>query len=62
MVKNPINKSAYAEPFDMERLEEIADRAKQNKGTNGSFSDLECHVYSLMESLIRFGSETRITE
>lgn len=57
MIANERNKNSYSEPFDMERLEWIAERAKKNKGTNGEMSDLECHVYSLMERLIEFGKD-----
>lgn len=57
VIKNPYNANAYAEPFDMERLEQIADLAKKGIYPNGSYSDLECHVHSLMIRLIEFGEE-----
>lgn len=57
MIKNRNNARSYAEPFDMERLEEIADLAKKGIYPNGSYSDLECHVHSLMLRLIEFGME-----
>lgn len=57
MIKNKANAQSYAEPFDMERLEQIADLAKKQIYPNGSYSDLECHVHSLMMSLIEYGRE-----
>ena len=56
MIKNHANKSGYSEPFDMERLEEIAYSAMNGKGTTGS-SDLECHVHSLMKRLVEHGMD-----
>ena len=44
MVKNPNNRNTgYEESFDVERLEEIAEKAKKARGTTG-LSDLECFV------------------
>lgn len=57
MIKNENNRNAYSEVFDMERLEQIADMAKKDIWPNGSFSDFECHVHSLMLRLIEFGEE-----
>ena len=54
MVKNPNSIPAYAEQFDMERLREIAELAKKDKVPNGTFSDLECNVWSLMRELVRY--------
>lgn len=56
MIANQWNANAYAEPFDMERLEMIAERVKNGKGTT-DLSDLECHVHSLMKELVEFGTE-----
>ncbi len=56
MIQNKANAQSYAEPFDMERLCMIAERAKTGKGTT-NLSDLECHVYSLMEQLIQHGKD-----
>lgn len=57
LIKNQHNAQSYAEPFDMERLEQIADLAKKGIYPNGSYSDLECHVHSLMTDLIEYGKE-----
>ena len=57
MIKNENNRSSYSEVFDMERLEQIADMAKKDIWPNGSFSDFEFHVHSLMLRLIEFGEE-----
>lgn len=57
MIKNQHNAQSYAEPFDMERLEQLANLAKKDIYPNGSYSDLECHVHSLMMDLIRFGRD-----
>ena len=57
MVKNPRNRNTgYAEPFDVERLEEIAEKAKKGRGTTG-LSDLECFVYEIMRDLVQYGKE-----
>lgn len=53
MVKDPANENAYSERFDLDRLREIANLALSGKGTNGTFSDLECHVHSLFCEVIR---------
>ncbi len=47
MIANPKNKNAYSEPFDFERLEQIASDVLSGRGTNGNYSDLECQVHSL---------------
>lgn len=47
MVKNKANENAYAEKFDLARLEEIAEWAMRDKIPNATFSDLECNVWSL---------------
>ena len=57
MIKNRNNRNGYAEPFDMERLEEIAKLAKKDRCPDGTFSDLECNVWSLMRDLIEYGKE-----
>jgi len=57
MVKNPNNRNTgYEEAFDVERIEEIAEKAKKGRGTTG-LSDLECFVYEIMRSLIEYGKE-----
>jgi hypothetical protein len=52
MIANPRNKNSYAEPFDLERLEQIASDVLSGRGTNGGYSDLECHVHSLFKKLV----------
>ena len=55
MIKDKQNKgTGYAEEFDVARLEEIAEKAKHNKGTK-DLSDLECFVYEIMRDLVEFG-------
>ena len=71
MIKNPIlkndNGGAYTEVFDIERLREIAEMAKEyaynnSKGVallkgvpDGHFSDFEVNVWEIMVSLVRYG-------
>lgn len=57
MVADKRNENAYAEKFDMPRLEWIAERAKKDRGTCGQMSDLECFVYLLMRELVEFKEE-----
>lgn len=74
MVKNKMSLTGYSEEFDMERLREIADMSMRDAvhticGRNivvngqrcpdGSFSDFECNVWSLMNQVILFGIELR---
>lgn len=53
MIKNAINENSYAEKFDLDRLREIAELALADKAPNGTFSDLECNVWSLFRWVIR---------
>lgn len=53
MIKNPANATSYAEMFDEPRLREIAELALADKAPNGTFSDLECNVWSLFRWVIR---------
>lgn len=57
VIRNEKNRQSYSEAFDMERLEEIADLAKKGIYLNGSYSDFECHVHSLMMGLIEYGKD-----
>ena len=73
-VKENIN---YAEPFDMERIADIADMSMRDaveticgkylkvtgmRCPNGDYSDMECNIWSLMNRLIFFGMELKDLE
>ena len=47
----------WFETYRKERMDRLADLAKKGIYPNGSFSDLECHVHSLMMGLIEYGEE-----
>ncbi len=51
MVAYEPNRNAYAEMFDMDRLEQIAEDVQHGRGARGHYSDLECLVYLLMQDL-----------
>lgn len=57
MIANPKNKNSYSEPFDLERLEQIASDVLAGRGTNGDYSDLECQVYSLFMKVFNEGRD-----
>ncbi len=58
MVQNKENiGTSWVEPFDLERLEMIADRVNNGLGTTGNFSDFECFVYSIMVYIHDHGKE-----
>ena len=43
--------TSWVEPFDLDRLEQIAKDVQSGRGTNGEYSDMECYVHSLMKML-----------
>lgn len=69
MVKNPNNKEAYSEEFDIERLNELREMAERyvkketfkDKGAfdkyipDAGFSDFECNVWELFARAFRNG-------